>query len=214
MRALRLAAACAGLTAMFAVGLARAAEPSAPEPAVRDERPAPAASSIPRPGTYSHWFATSAVGRGLRFNNPFRLETELGDGADSLSLTATYVDFGLGAVFGNPDGFRHGAVAHLSVAVEGVAQEVGSLSYILLRPFGRDVLGFARAGFPVVLEPDVSSGLELGVGGAWLLTGGIGVAAELVSSLFFGAATWEHDPTLVPLVSLQIGAWAQYEVLP
>ena len=33
-----------------------------------------------------------AVGRGVRFNNPYRLEEPLGDTAESVSLAATYLD--------------------------------------------------------------------------------------------------------------------------
>jgi hypothetical protein len=163
---------------------------------------------------YVHAFSALSLGRGLRFNNPYRLETQLGDEPESLSLTASYLDLALGVTAGDPHGFQHGGVAHLSIAIEGIAQEVGSLSYLLLRPLGRDFMVSLRGGIPVVLEPDLGAGLEIGAGGTLLLTGGMGVTAELVSSLFFGAATWENDPSLVPIVSFQIGAYAEYEVLP
>jgi len=166
------------------------------------------------PSGYGHAFAALSVGRGLRFNNPYRLETQLEDDAESLSLTATYADLGVGATFGDPYGLRHGAVGHLSVALDGIRQEVASISYLGLAPLGRDFLVYGRAGFPIVLEPDLGVGLELGAGGAFLVSGGLGLTAELVSSLFFGAATWDSDPTLVPLLSFQIGAYAEYEVLP
>lgn len=165
-------------------------------------------------GGYRHVFAAAGVGRGLRLNNPYRLRTPLGDDAESLSLTATYFDLGLGASFGNPRGWRHGMVAHLSVALEGVPQEVASLSYLLSTAVGRDFIGMVRAGVPVVLEPDLGAGLEAGVGGAFLFSGGFGLTAELVTSIFFGAATWESDPTFIPVISFQLGAYAEYEVLP
>jgi hypothetical protein len=158
--------------------------------------------------------AALSYGRGLRFNNPFRLQTELGDGGESLSLTSGYLDLGVGATLGDPHGLQHGAVAHLSYAVNGVHQEVLSLSYLALYPLTRDLLGFARVGFPLVMEPDISVGVELGAGAAYLVSSGLGVSAELVSSLFFGAATWEHDPNIFPVLSLQLGAWVDYEVLP
>jgi len=177
---------------------------------------APALSTTPEPerGPYVHGFAALGYGRGLRFNNPFRLQTELGDGGESLSLTAGYLDLGVGATLGNAHGLQHGAIAHLSYATDGVRQEVLSLSYLALYPLTRDLLGFARAGFPLVMEPDVSVGFELGAGAAYLVSSGLGVSAELVSSLFFGAATWEHDPNIFPVLSLQLGAWVDYEVLP
>jgi hypothetical protein len=166
------------------------------------------------PPGYGHGFGTVSVGRGMRLNNPYRLETQLGDEPEGLSFTASYLDVAMGASFGDPWGLRHGAVAHVSVALDGITQEVASLSYVTLFPLGRDWLVLGRAGFPVVLEPDLGLGLELGLGGAFLVTGGAGLTAELVSSLFFGAATWESDPTLVPVLSLQLGAYIEYEVLP
>lgn len=175
---------------------------------------APPATLPMERGRYVHAFGALSYGRGLRFNNPFRLQTELGDGDQSLSLTSGYLDLGVGALLGNAHGLQHGAVAHLSFATNGVSQEVLSLSYQAAYPLTRDVLGLARGGFPLVLGPDFGLGLEVGVGAAYLVSSGLGVSAELVSSLFFGAATWEHDPTLFPVVSLQLGAWVDYEVLP
>lgn len=168
----------------------------------------------PERGPYVHTLGSLSYGRGLRFNNPFRLQTELGDDGESLSLTAGYLDLGVGAALGDPHGLQHGAVLHLSIATNGVRQEVLSASYLALHPLGREWLGFARLGVPVVLEPDVSVGTELGVGATYLVSSGLGVNAELVSSLFFGAATWEHDPNIFPVLSLQLGVWVDYEVLP
>jgi len=165
-------------------------------------------------GPYLEPFAGVAFGRGMRFNNPFRLETQLGDDAESLSLTASYLDVGVGAAFGDPAGLRHGPALRLSVALEGVSQQVLTPSYVVLYPLFRDLLGIARAGTPVVFEPDLSGGLELGAGAVWFVTAGTGISAELVGSLFFGAATWERDPSIVPIASLQLGAWFEYEVLP
>ncbi|HLV67141.1 MAG TPA: hypothetical protein VKY73_15075 [Polyangiaceae bacterium] len=165
-------------------------------------------------GSYAHFFGALAVGRGLRFNNPYRLATQLGETEQSLSLTASYADVSAGASFGSPSGFRHGAVAHLSTALEGIGQEVASLSYVVLHPVGRDVLVLARAGVPLVLRPDPTTGGELAAGATWFFSGGLGLSAELVGSLFFGAPTWERDPSAIPIVSLQVGVWTEYEVLP
>jgi hypothetical protein len=163
---------------------------------------------------YLEPLATLAVGRGLRFNNPFRLETELGDDAESLSLTATYLDLGFGMGFGDPLGVRHGALLNVSLALEGVTQEVVTPSYLLLYPLLPDLTVFGRAGIPLVLEPDFTTGIELGAGAVWFVTGGAGITAELAYSVFFGAATWERDPSVIPVVSLELGAWFEYEVLP
>jgi hypothetical protein len=71
-----------------------------------------------------------------------------------------------------------------------------------------------RAGIPIVLEPDANVGFELAAGGVWLFTGGLGLSAELVGSLFYGAATRETSSTAIPLLSFELGVWMDYEVLP
>ncbi len=165
-------------------------------------------------GTYVHGFSELMLGRGLRFNNPFRLAEVLGDDAESLSLTATYLDLGAGVLFGPPDGLQHGGALSLSVALEGVAQEVLSVSYVTGLRLDDAWSLRARAGVPIVLEPDMNAGAELGVGGALLFTGGFGIAAELVGSWFYGAAVWDRGATAIPLLSLELGLFLDYEVLP
>jgi hypothetical protein len=174
----------------------------------------PSREPIREKGLYAEPFAGVALGRGMRFNNPFRLSTQLGDDADSLSLTSSYLDLGAGVAFGDPLGLRHGAALRMSIALQGVNQQVLTPSYLILYPLHENVLGFARAGTPLVFEPDLSGGLELGGGAVWFVTAGTGISAELIGSLFFGAATWERDPSVIPIASLQLGAWFEYEVLP
>jgi len=183
-----------------------AAEPSQP-----DEPP-----SVARPasGPYLHMFGAMALGRGVRFNNPYRLATPLGDDAESLSLTATYLDASLSQTFGDPNGFQHGGSLHLSIALEGVPQEVVTPSYSLVRRFEPSWMAHARAGLPLVLGPDVNLGYELALGGAWLFMGGIGATAELVGDLYYGAATQERAASAIPVLSLQLGVVVDYEVLP
>jgi len=165
-------------------------------------------------GEYVHTFGFVGVGRGLRFNNPYRLETVLGDDAESLSLSATYLDLAVGATLGDAHALQHGAVAHLSIATDGITQEVLSLSYVLLHPFGARFLATARGGVPIILEPDLNAGFELAVGGAVLLSAAFGIGAELVGNLFYGAATLDRSVTVIPMLSLQVGVWVDYEVLP
>jgi hypothetical protein len=164
-------------------------------------------------GRYAHLFGAIELGRGLRFNNPYRLQTVLGEDAESLSLTATYVDVSAGAAFGPPDGVQQGAALHLSVALDGIPQEVLSPSYVLLlrRPPFR---WHGRIGTPVVLEPDWNVGAEIAGGGAWFVSAGLGIGVELIASLFYGAATYERSATAIPIVSLQAGVAFDYEVLP
>lgn len=179
-----------------------------------DRRPVEGAPHPAERRPYLHLMSSLSLGRGLRFNNPYRLETPLGDDAESLSLTATYLDLGAGVAFGDPNGFQHGPVAHLSLALDGIPQEVLSLSYqgLLRQKGGLLVLG--RAGLPVILEPDLNLGLELAAGVAWLFRAGLGLTAELIGSWFNGAATLDESVTFVPVLSLQLGVWVDYEFLP
>jgi hypothetical protein len=163
---------------------------------------------------YWHTFGSLAFGDGLRFNNPYRLATPLGKSPESLSLTAAYFDLGLGAVRGPPDGLAHGAVVHLSIAAQGIAQEVLSLSYIALERVGtgRTIL-FGRFGVPVILQPDLSGGLETALGSAFMLTAGIGLQGELVGSVYYGAGTPDRSVTTIPVLSAEVGVFFDYEVL-
>lgn len=178
--------------------------------------PAAAAEEDPlatKPG-YTQIFATAMAGTGLRFNNPYRLATPLGDDAESVSRTAAYVDIGIGmTIFGNPLGFQHGAVLRTTAAVEGVGQVVMTPSYFLWRRW-RALAAFGRLGVPLVLTPDVTMGLEAGLGGAWFFLGGVGVVAEMVGDVFYGAGTREAAITSYPILSGQLGLIATYEVLP
>jgi hypothetical protein len=173
-----------------------------------------AETRAPVDGTYVHGFGELMIGKGLRLNNPFRLATPTGDEPDGLSLTAYYLDLGVGAAFGPPAGLQHGGEVSLSVATDGVAQQVLSLSYVALYPLSSQTLFRARGGMPIILGPDSNVGMELAAGGAWLFTGGLGLSAELVGSLFYGAATDEKSSTTVPVLSLEIGIWLDHEVLP
>jgi len=170
----------------------------------------------PTPGgaRYFHAFGSLAFGDGIRFNNPYRLSKELGSSAESLSLTASYFDVGLGVVYGRADGLQHGAVAHLSIADVGVPQEVLSLSYVALERIGngRPML-YGRAGIPVILQPDLSAGLEAAAGGAFMITAGIGVSAELIGDLYYGAGTVDRSVSTIPVLSGQLGVFFDYEVL-
>jgi len=196
----------------------------AARPARADESSPPASASAvraryrtPLPGAESYWhgFGSLSLGKGLRFNNPYRLSTQLGDTPESLSLTAAYYDIGLGFVHGPAHGLSHGAVLHLSIAAQGIPQEVLSVSYTALTRLdnGRSLL-FGRAGIPITLEPDLSAGLEAAVGTAYMITAGLGVQGELIGSLYYGAATQDRSVSTIPVLSLQLGLFIDYEVLP
>jgi A/G-specific adenine glycosylase len=167
-----------------------------------------------RPGGYARLLATAALGRGLRFNNPYRLRTQLGDSAESVSLTAPYLDLGGAVAFGAPLGLQHGATLRLSIALEGVAQQSIGASYLALYRADLPLMAWGRAGPALLTEPDVNVGGELGVGGAVFVTGALGFGAEIVGNLFYGAATEDARFTVIPILSGQLGVVVDYEVLP
>lgn len=202
-----------GLVALCCITLA-----SVPARAFAQDEEAPARKEKPenvletRPG-YSSLFFTSYFGDGLRFNNPFRLATPLGDDAESVSRTAPYVDIGIAATFGNPLGYQHGIALRTSVAVSGVGQVVMTPSYLGYRRW-RSLAAYGRIGIPVVLTPDITWGGELAAGGIWYFLGGIGVSAEVVGDLIYGAGTTDVKTASYPILSGQLGFVLDYEVLP
>jgi hypothetical protein len=183
----------------------------APEPLTQERYRTP----IPGSESYWHGFGALSLGKGLRFNNPYRLATPLGDTPESLSLTAAYYDLALGMVRGPARGLAHGAVLHLSIAAQGIPQQVLSVSYTALERLdnGR-VLLLGRAGMPIILGPDLSGGLEAAVGAAYMISAGLGVQSELVGSLYYGAATQDRSVTTIPVIAAQLGLFIDYEVLP
>jgi hypothetical protein len=188
-------------------------EPRAVAPVV-DSRPITPARTPRSSQGYRHWLGGLYLGRGIRFNNPYRLETVLGDDAESLSLTATYLDVHLARTFSDPDGFEHGVSLHLSIATDGIRQEVLTPSYLLLRRLSPRVLSYGRLGVPVVLEPDAGLGLSAALGGAYFFTANLGIGAELDFSVFYGAATIEQAATVIPITSLSLGVFFDWETLP
>ncbi|HYQ28605.1 MAG TPA: hypothetical protein VER04_15345 [Polyangiaceae bacterium] len=202
----------AGLLLCLFTPRALHAEPEAASGAHGQER-----YRTPIPGSEAYWhgFGSLSLGKGLRFNNPYRLATPLGDSAESLSLTAAYYDLGLGFVRGPARGLAHGAVLHWSIAAQGIPQQVLSVSYTVLdRLDNGRVLLLGRAGIPITLEPDLSAGVELGASAAYMISAGLGVQGELVGSLYYGAATQDRSVTTIPVLSAQLGLFIDYEVLP
>lgn len=157
--------------------------------------------------------ATAYVGDGLRFNNPYRLSTVLGSQAESLSRTSAYADVGVAALLGNPGFLAHGLALRVSGALEGVPQAVLTPSYMALHRRGPWAL-YGRAGLPVVLTPDTTFGFEGAAGGVWFARAGLGLSAELVGDVFYGAGTREVATPAYPVLSAQAGVWVSWEVMP
>ncbi len=165
-----------------------------------------------KPG-YVHFYGSILGGTGLRFNNPYRLATPLGSDAQSLSRTNAYVDVGLGATFGPALGFQHGLTLRTSVSVQGVRELMLAPTYVLYRRH-RAFAAYGRLGPSFALAPTLNVGGEAGVGGIWFPRGGIGLVAEGVFNLFYGAATPESLRPAYPVLSGQFGVQFDIEVLP
>jgi hypothetical protein len=168
------------------------------------------------PGQKSGWvdlFATAFVGDGLRFNNPYRLATVLGSQAQSLSRTAAYTDLGGALLIGDPTFLAHGLVLRASLALEGVRQAVLAPSYMVLHRWTSWSV-YGRAGAPIVLTPSRTFGVEGGAGAVFFVRAGLGVAAELVGDVFYGAGTREVATPAYPVLSAQAGLWLSWEAMP
>lgn len=163
---------------------------------------------------YARVLAGVGFGAGLRFNNPYRLATQFGTTGESLSATAPFITLSAALAFGSPDGLQHGGFTSLSLALTGVDQAVFTPGYMILYRGPSRVLGYARAGPAFVLSPQTNVGGEAAVGGAFFLTGGLGVSLDLAGNLFYGAATWEKKYPVYPVVSMTAGLLVDLEVLP
>ncbi|HQY62966.1 MAG: hypothetical protein IPF92_02640 [Myxococcales bacterium] len=165
-----------------------------------------------KPG-YMQLQARALVGAGLRFNNPYRLATPLGSTAESVSRAPFYLDVGAAGLLGSPRGFQHGVDLGLATSLEGVAQSVFTPSYVLYRRW-HALAGAARVGTPIVLGPDVTWGLELAMSVTYFVRGALGVRAEIVGDVFYGAGTVERRVPAYPMLSGALGLVFAYEVLP
>ena len=195
---------------LAAAGAAEApARASAAEvPALAESGPdaAPPASATSGAGLHSlRVLAALSVGKGLRFNNPYRLATPLGDTAESVSLSATYLDVGLAALLPAVPRVEHGLSLDLLLALDGIGQLGLTPSYLLLFEPGPSFGLRGRLGLPLVIAPDASLGLEAGFGAQLPLAYGFGLTGELVGTLFFGAATEQKSVTTIPMLALQLG---------
>jgi hypothetical protein len=154
------------------------------------------------------------LGKGVRFNNPFRLQTQLGSTAESLSLSAAYLDLRAMAQTGNPFGWHYGVAVSASLAVEGISQQVITGSFATGRPLSDYFWLNGSLGCPLILGPDLNAGLELGVEASYWPRAGWGMYLGGVWDQFWGAATDESEAVSIPIVALQAGISVRYEVLP
>lgn len=192
-----------------------AAQEPAQVPAPPDAAARELAQLSAPPDVTLHWMGSLFFGDGLRFNNPYRLKTQIGTSAKTVSVTAPYVDLGVGLALGDAFGLQHGMSINVSIALEGVGQAVVVPSYLATyRGASSRFLAFGRFGPAIIASPDANVGAELGVGGAIFVTSKIAVTGEIVGDLFYGAATRETGYPVYPIVSLQLGVLFDHEVLP
>lgn len=197
------------------------ASPGLPEPATPGLAPSTASHTDELqalrapPGPTFQVLGSLFFGEGFRFNNPYRLQTQLGESAKTVSLTAPYIDLGLGLAVGDAFGLRHGASLHLTFALTGVPQAVLAPTYLATyRGASHRFMAFGRLGPVIALSPNPNLGGEAGVGGAVFVTAKTAVSAEIVGDLFYGASTREVGYPVYPVVSLQLGLLLDHEVLP
>ncbi len=169
--------------------------------------------SQPKTG-YARVLLGLGFGGGLRFNNPYRLATQLGPTAESMSTTAPYTMLSAALTFGKPDGLQHGAFVGASFALSGVSQSVLVPAYMFVYRGPRRVLGYGRAGAAIVLSPDPNVGGEVALGGALFVTGGLGVVLDVTGNVFYGASTWQKTYPVYPVLSASLGLLVDLEILP
>ena len=193
----------------------RAQEPEAAEPPeVEGLSPSMVRRVMREPGPTARIIGTLALGRGLRLNNPYRLESQLGDDASSLSLTATYLDVGFGIAVGGEGGLAHGGAVHVGSSLHGPFQPYVTPSYLLAYRGSEPFMITGRLGPVVLLAPDTNVGGELAGGFSWFFTGALGVTSEIAFDLFYGAATLDTSYSVIPVLSAQLGLVIDYEALP
>jgi hypothetical protein len=166
------------------------------------------------PGGFGRLSGAIEFGDGLRFNNPYRLASELGSSAQSVSRTSSYCDLAAGFVYGPARGLAQGISLHLTLGLEGVSQQVFSPSYLVESRRSARTMFFGRFGTPIILTPDPTWGFELAGGGAYFITSRIAIAGELVGDLFYGAGTLERKSVAYPILSGQLGVLFEQELLP
>ena len=156
------------------------------------------------------YLAAVTAGAPLRLTQDVDLDQNL--------LAPIYTDVLLGYVLPG-SGLRHGLGASLSLNLTedgGFTEPVSpgeqlalAPSYLLYANLGSDGLLLGQAGLPIVLTGSSTIGLALSAALGYRLLAGVGVMAELGFETFVGVSSSLH-----PSVSLELGMFLDYEVLP
>jgi hypothetical protein len=131
-----------------------------------------------------------------------------------VSATAPYLEVGFGFALGKPGHVQHGASLRASFALAGVAEQVFSLTYLGLLEVRPRWLLTGRLGTLLAVNPAPNPGFELALGAAFKATGHLGVFAEVVGDLWYGAATFQVAYPVYPVVAVQGGLLVDWEKLP
>ena len=147
---------------------------------------------------------------------PLRLTQDVD--LDQSALAPLYSDLLLGYVLPG-EGLRHGLGGVLSMNITedgGYTEPVApgeqlaiAPTYVMYSSLGSDGLFLGQAGLPIVVTGNSTIGLALSGALGYRLLAGVGVMAELGLETFVGVSSSLH-----PSVSLELGVFLDYEVLP
>jgi hypothetical protein len=174
--------------------------------------PAGAAAEAEAPALEpARYVGTWSVGAPLRLTQ----RDEFGQDA----LAPIFTDALFGYVFPSASQFRHGVGLGASLNLSGdggyaepiysAEQLVVMPAYLLYADLGGDWFGLGHLGVPVLVTSDPTAGGEIGAGLGYRLLAGLGVFGELAANAFVGTSG-----TLNPTLSLELGLFLDFEVLP
>lgn len=138
---------------------------------------------------------------------------------DQGTLAPLYSDALVGYLFGGSGSLQHGAGVGLSLNLtdEGGFTEpvyaghqfVIMPAYLIAWDLHPDLFALGHVGLPVLATSTPTAGLELAGALGYRVLAGWGVFAEVGADAFWGAASTIHAT-----VSLEVGIFLDYEVLP
>jgi hypothetical protein len=168
------------------------------------------ASDVRAEAAPERYVALASVGAPLRLTRDVDL--------DQSAFAPIYTDVVGGYVLSG-EHVRHGVGLGLSLNLTkdgGFTEPVGPAEQFALAPeyllyvdLGSDALLLGQAGLPIVLTGSTTVGLALSAALGYRLLAGMGMFAELGFETFVGVSSRLH-----PSVSLELGLFLDYEVLP
>jgi hypothetical protein len=157
------------------------------------------------------YLATWSVGMPLRLTLDKTLAQD--------RLAPAFTDALVGYVFPSATHFAHGAGLGFSLnltkdggftePVPALQQVVIMPSYLLYWGAAPELFAFGHVGIPISVGAGTTAGVEVGAALGYRLLAGFGTYAEAGVDLFGGA-----NSTLHAMLSLEVGLFLEYEVLP